>query len=454
MDETYDFNFELVFVIPASHEALIRLPIVTTSNKSETSSETKLESKSDDQVRKWDYQVTWGDGSVTYDVLEHRFSAKPELTEYNVKIHGYGITGFGYNANKRNISNYTDYLTKVLSFDKLGDKFTSLEGAFAGCRNLVSVPQSIPSTITTTSNMFHECYSFNQDISSWDMSNVTDLTCMFASCYSFNQCLDRWDVRNVKCMAGLFAGCHRFNQPLNTWNTSSVTEMSNLFISCENFNQPLDNWDVSNVTGMMNMFCDCDRFNQPLNSWKTNNVVDMSYMFKGCKQFNQRLDSWNVANVKNMDMMFAGCKLYSHDLSYWKIHDDCSMVDSFSSNTLDESKKPHKALKSRDVMAPDMKIRLYNILRDFRKYLLSLESPLESFVRQSIDSWPTVYKGTINDETDLQFVERLPKLYEKADDNNYYFGSLDKYITYLCDNVDTCNATVSYFYFLKNISRD
>ena len=65
---------------------------------------------------------------------------------------------------------------------------------------------------------------FNQDISSWDVSNVTNMAGMFWGCKTFNQDISSWDVSNVKNMFGMFDFAENFNQNLSLWDVSNVTE--------------------------------------------------------------------------------------------------------------------------------------------------------------------------------------------------------------------------------------
>jgi surface protein len=52
---------------------------------------------------------------------------------------------------------------------------------------------------------------------------------MFAYAESFNQNLGSWNTTNVKNMSAMFQGAGAFNQNLGSWNTTNVTNMSAMF---------------------------------------------------------------------------------------------------------------------------------------------------------------------------------------------------------------------------------
>ena len=192
--------------------------------------------------------------------------------------------------------------------------------------------------ITDMSGLFQKNYTFNQDISGWDVSQVTNMDNMFQGYddgmhiyeTEFNQPIGSWDVSNVTSMRSMFGGS-MFNQPIDSWDVSNVTNMSNMFGSgmySDNarsmFNQPIDSWDVSNVTDMSRMFF-TSKFNQDISSWDVSNVTNMNWMFFSAHDFNQNLSSWDVSKVTDMNWMFTATVLstenYSTLLQSWSQQD-------------------------------------------------------------------------------------------------------------------------------------
>jgi len=104
--------------------------------------------------------------------------------------------------------------------------------------------------------MFDGASSFNQDISSWNTSNVEDMTNMFELASSFNQDISNWDVGSVIYMMGMFLGATSFNQDIGSWDVSNVTAnqytgMGYLFhnsgLSTNNYDNILIGWSQQNV---------------------------------------------------------------------------------------------------------------------------------------------------------------------------------------------------------------
>ena len=195
----------------------------------------------------------------------------------------------------------------------------------------LTVPSILPPHVTTTEEMFKGANYFDQDISTWDTTNVTSMASMFAGCLSFGKPLSAWNTSNVTDMSYMFHHCAYFISSLANWNTSNVTNMRGMFINTNSYNQPMNTWDTSKVTDMAYMFQGCSSFNQDIYLWDTAQVTDMSYMFSGCTTFNRGITNLDVSNVTNMQGMFLDADAFNKPLNTWnvsKVKDMRYMFDS------------------------------------------------------------------------------------------------------------------------------
>ena len=260
--------------------------------------------------------VEWGDGTTdtytTAGIKEHTYASEGV---YTVSISG-ELTQFGFDGTEMpNIKR----LVKVTSFGDIG--LVSLECAFFKAINLEELPMQLPSTVQSLRGTLFGAEKFNQDISSWDVSNVTNMESLFCIANIFNQDISSWDVSNVTSMAYMFSGAEAFNQDIGDWDVSNVTNMQTMFSGAKAFNQDISGWDVSNVTSMAYMFSDAKAFNQDIGGWDVSNVTDMSYMFDhgAGSAFNQDISGWDVSNVTNMHRMFYSASKFNQDISGWDV---------------------------------------------------------------------------------------------------------------------------------------
>jgi surface protein len=135
--------------------------------------------------------VDWGDGTITNHSANYPQSPTNSISHtysspgtYTISISGTTVQ-FGDNSISPSTYNtYMPKLTKVLLFGDLG--ITSFESAFKGAVNLTQVPSLLPSSVTDMSGMFYGATSFNQDLSTWDVSKVTNMSNTFNRATSFN----------------------------------------------------------------------------------------------------------------------------------------------------------------------------------------------------------------------------------------------------------------------------
>ena len=208
-------------------------------------------------------------------------------------------------------------------------------------RKMVANEEDVTKVVTTRVTDMSEMFfidsgtfsDFNQDISSWDLSNVDDINQMFLKAKFFNQDISNWNVSNVTSMYKVFGQAASFNQPIGNWDVSNVTQTQDMFQGATSFNQPIGNWDVSNVTLMHAMFYGATSFNQPIGNWDVSSVKNMYAMFLGANSFNQPIGNWNVANVEMMMKMFDSNTSFNQPIGNWDVSNVYDMKKMFNNAT-------------------------------------------------------------------------------------------------------------------------
>lgn len=279
----------------------------------------------------YNYNITWGDGTVNNNVtgdITHTYAVPGT---YQVSITGdFPRIYFNYDGLDSNIGDKD----KILSVDQWGSQtWSSMEQAFNGCFNLDIVANDSPdlSNVTSTFGMFYLCESLigTNAFESWNVSNIVNFEAMFRGATLFNQNLNNWNMLNAQSTVSMFMEAETFNQPLNNWNVSNVTNMNVMFSGASSFNQDIGAWNTSNVTSMSGVFNGAISFNQDIGSWDVSNVTDMQGMFIRVTDFNFDIGNWNVGKVENMSEMFFEAVSFNQDIGGWNVSSATQMFSMF-----------------------------------------------------------------------------------------------------------------------------
>lgn len=179
--------------------------------------------------------------------------------------------------------------------------------------------------------MFQNATLFDQNVSSFDTSNVVDLAFMFQGASSFtNGGADLlWNVERVTDMRSLFEGT-RFAGDLSAWNTAKVGSFARMFANNLALEDPkISNWNTANATDMWGLFDGCVNFRGDVSNWDTSKVADMAAMFRGASTWTSNINGWNTASCTDMSHMFEDCAFFNRDLEGWETQNVKSMAGQF-----------------------------------------------------------------------------------------------------------------------------
>lgn len=145
------------------------------------------------------------------------------------------------------------------------------------------------SNVTDMRRMFNGAIAFDQDIGAWDVSNVRHMDEMFLLAWSFNNSgkMLHWDTSRLESLKMMFQGAECFNQDIGSWDVSNVTNFSSLFFRATSFNNggaPLY-WDTSNMISCDHMFHLATSFDQCISHFDFRSLLTSDHMLRDAKSF-------------------------------------------------------------------------------------------------------------------------------------------------------------------------
>ena len=153
------------------------------------------------------------------------------------------------------------------------DDLRSVVGAGVDCSTI----RITSSAIKNLDGLFEGLTTFDQDISSWDVSNVTSMERMFKGCAAFNQDISSWDVSKVSNMNEMFSGCTNFNQDISGWVTTGLYYMYDVIFNTPALTFDILNWNINNVASINAV--DAAKFIVPgevfITRWQTTGVDEV-----------------------------------------------------------------------------------------------------------------------------------------------------------------------------------
>ena len=200
---------------------------------------------------------------------------------------------------------------KIVDRDMLLDMLKNGEDVTKVCTTKITSMRNL--IIDTNNESFIN--NFNQNISTWDVSNVTDMRKLFWTARKFNQDISNWDVSNVKDMWGLFCVANEFNQDISNWDVSNVEIMVNIFTKASKFNFNIGNWDVSNVKDFRFAFSELENVNLELPNLDVSSGTTFEYMFSS-SEFTGDISNWTFGDDVTVNRMFQGTT-FDGNISNW-----------------------------------------------------------------------------------------------------------------------------------------
>ncbi len=151
------------------------------------------------------YEVDWGDGTVTINTNSHEYGS---IGEYTITIEG-NINDFAFNAGGDRL--------KIIDVVQYGSLVITT-GCFQLCSRVSSFPSDIPTLSTSLNSSYRQVSNtviFDPSISLWNTSLVESMMLCFFAAASFDEDLSLWDYSSVKIIDSF---CRSTNLSTNNYD--------------------------------------------------------------------------------------------------------------------------------------------------------------------------------------------------------------------------------------------
>jgi len=244
------------------------------------------------------YQVDWGDGTVTL----HNSNTKAEY-QYNFATYDVNNTTLCSRGYKQAIITVTPVSGNLLTCN-FQQRYTTIPAqnqaystGFLDC--ILSMPNaSTGQSINLGGSTVRLNYVERFDIKT--IGAATQLNSLF-SLFTRLQSVPLFDTQNVILMNSFFNNCQSLrNIPL--FNTEKVQNTALMFTACNSL-QSVPLFNTQNVNNMANMFNSCNSL-QSVPLFNTEKVQTMSFMFNACNSLNS-IPKLSTASITSDSTSFA-----------------------------------------------------------------------------------------------------------------------------------------------------
>jgi hypothetical protein len=193
----------------------------------------------------------------------------------------------------------------LINADLQGVSPNSGANMFQGCNRLLTVPNMVYSSLTTTSSMFSGCRSL-ETVPSLDLSAVTTTSNMFSGCYNLKSVGRITTSSSLTVIGAMFLSCINLTAGPTITNISGVTDSSTMYSGCTSLNYVPDMVFSAASVIATSMFSSSGLSVGPAITFPASGSHTVTSMYQSCSRL-KSLPAQTWSNVSSMGTTFQFC---------------------------------------------------------------------------------------------------------------------------------------------------